>query len=309
MALIVIGAEVDQWYSHRYAEEDATVADKADDKVDAGKDPFVAKMSVAMDDSYAHESWALPRSLTPEERQRLSRLIGAGEDPEAVRRAIWTVVSDAGARRIMGAAAIYDLQVTSERKNSVVVTRITAEATRCWKPEGKVWISTGTGGLEGWEDISFDLKKGVEAPAMETTGDPNNPSYERFEDVISVGGQQTPGFIKVLPFAIQKSCEFKVNLYYNVNSGKTRKKTISEDEKGEKLVFHAAPMGVGVETWTWIGGDNFDVAVQRLPRTWNMPSTRGGRIAVLDHPASRSRRSSHSRYQLWKVWRFPRASR
>ncbi|MFF5252334.1 hypothetical protein ACFY4K_09820 [Streptomyces leeuwenhoekii] len=258
LVLIVLTAAIERWYTNRNAEDDATVQDVADDKVDAKKDPFVAKVSTWMDDSYAHEAWVLPRRLTPSEKQQLMRdLDGLGENHKAATQAIWNVVKGVGARRILGAASIYNLQLTSERKNSVVVTRLTAETTRCWKPEGVIWMSAGTGGVEGWEDISFELK-GAEVPAMKNTGDVNNPAIEEFEDVISLGGQESPGFIKIAPYIFQRSCEFKVNLYYNVNGGKTQKKTISEDGNGEKLVFHAPPYSEGVETWTLVG-DRFDV--------------------------------------------------
>jgi hypothetical protein len=252
LGLIVVGAGVERWYSNQNAVDDAVVEDKANDAVDAKKDPFVAKVSTWMDEDYAHEAWALPRSLTPEEKERL-RQIGAGRDRKAVTKAIWAEVKGTGAKRILGAAAIYKLQLTSEKENSVVISRITAEATRCWKPEGRVWVSAGTGGVEGWEDIMFELKEGDESPAMKNTGDPNNPAFEEFEDVVSLGGQESPGFLKVAPFAFQRSCEFKISLHYNVNSGKTRTREISEDENGEKLVFHAPPAGDDVETWTWTG--------------------------------------------------------
>ncbi|WP_395759004.1 hypothetical protein OIE82_17880 [Streptomyces althioticus] len=258
--LIVVGtAAFERWYTNSNSEEDATVQDAADDKVDAKKDPFVAKVSTWMTDSYAHESWALPRKLTPAEEQQLMHdLDGKAGDHKAATQAIWNVVKEAGARRILGAASIYDLQLTSERKNPVVVTRIAAEATRCWKPDGAISMSAGTGGVEGWEDLSFMLEEGVEVPAMKNNGDEMNPAMEEFKGVVSLGGQETPGFIKIAPFAFQQSCEFKVNLYYNVNGGKTQKKSISEDENGETLVFHAPPQGEGVETWTWLG-DRFDV--------------------------------------------------
>ncbi|MFD5552252.1 hypothetical protein ACFWIA_00235 [Streptomyces sp. NPDC127068] len=216
----------------RVAAEDA-----AGDKVDARKEDFLAKVTPELNGKDPHDSWVLDRKLTNEERGELEKF-----DGETVREAS-SLLRKFDARRILGEAAEYKLQLTSERKNPVVVTKVEAEATRCWEPTtAKTWATDGVGGVEQWKTIYFDLKERVKVTAMTTNGDLDDPKMIPFDDAISIGMQQTPGLIKFSGRS-EKSCEYRLILSYNVNSGKTQTRTISKDEDGKNLLFEASPRG------------------------------------------------------------------
>ncbi|MFE9658888.1 hypothetical protein [Streptomyces sp. NPDC005955] len=233
----ILGAVITLDIELRFADSRAKAEDAAGDKVDAAKEPFLAKVTPVLSNKAPHNSWVLDRKLANEERGELNQF-----DGETVREAS-SLFRKFGARRILGEAAEYKLQLTSERKNPVVVTKIEAEATRCWEPTtAKTWATDGAGGVEQWKTIYFDLKERVKVTATTTDGNLDDPQMVPFDDAISIGMQQTPGFIK---FSVksEKSCEYRLILSYNVNSGRTQTRTISKGEDGKNLLFEASPRG------------------------------------------------------------------
>ncbi|MFD8936218.1 hypothetical protein ACFV0R_13345 [Streptomyces sp. NPDC059578] len=245
----ILGAVITLDIELRFADSRAKAEDAAGDKIDAAKEPFLAKVTPELGDKDPHNSWVLDRKLTEKERKELNQF-----DGKSVKEAS-SLFRKFGARRILGEAAEYKLQLTSERKNAIVVTKVEAEATRCWEPTtAKTWAADGAGGVEQWKTIYFELKGRVKAPATTTNGNVDDPQMIPFDDAISVGMQQTPGLIKFSGRS-EKSCEYRLVLSYNVNSGRTQTRTISKDEDGKNLLFEASPQGsyesVGREWGKW----------------------------------------------------------
>ncbi len=234
------------------AEPKARAEDDAADILDAEKPAFDWKMNPALDASVPGYSWTLDHRLTPAEQKELAGFNGDDKG------AIWSFVKRLGGRRDLDEAATYHLQLTSERQKPVLITKLTAAATRCWTPTAKTSIVSGPGATEPWDEVHFNLSPtGAPAPAMAFKVNDAAPEEAReevrFNKAVSLGGTQSPGLLAVTPLlSAQKDCEWKIDLEFNVNSGKTERKSIAKDDSGKKLVVYGM-RGGAVETWTWGG--------------------------------------------------------
>jgi hypothetical protein len=232
------------WERNR-AERQEAVADALED----GKAPFTAKMWLAMPADRPHSAFVLDRRLTAGE-QALPRSI-KGQDYKAT----WEFVRARGGRRVGQEAAEYKLQLTSERQKTVVITEITARASRCREPRQATFITDAPGGAIRWEGILFELRQGLEVPALEYA-DPAEPGpYPEFSKAIVLGGSSSPGLLRINPDNDDKiSCEFEVILTYNVDSGPSQKHTISNDEQGRPLFYEGMPTVRSTDQWRAAGG-------------------------------------------------------
>jgi len=229
----------------------AQAEDKASDAIEAAKEPFAWKMNQDLPVTDPWESWEIDRKLTAAEELELRSIDGNDKS------AVWKFVQHLGGRRVRGYAATYDLQLTSEREQNVLITELGAQATHCWDPKVKTRISVATGGTEPWEEVFFEInpdKSGV--PAMTWERAPDTPEYEapegvRFKKAISLSKTQTPGLLSVTPYlSEEKDCEWKIDLEFNVNSGPSERKSITEDALGKKLVVYGMRTG-GTDDWTF----------------------------------------------------------
>ncbi|WKX68614.1 hypothetical protein [Streptomyces sp. XD-27] len=178
----------------------AQAEDKAGDAIEAAKDPFAWRMNPDLPTSEPWESWEIDRKLTSAEELELRSI--DGEDKSA----IWKFVQRLGGRRVRGYAATYDLQLTSEREQNVLITEVSAKATDCWDPKVKTRISVATGGTESWEEVFFEINPDNSVvPAMTWKRAPDVPEYETpegvpFKEAISLSKTQTPGLLSVTPY-------------------------------------------------------------------------------------------------------------
>ncbi|MEU0401632.1 hypothetical protein ABZ318_15580 [Streptomyces sp. NPDC006197] len=255
VALVVVGF-TSTYLAYEFelitAPKRAEAEDKAADTIESKKDPFAWRMNPQLPPSEPWESWEIDRKLTPAEEAELRAIDGEGD-----KAAVWKLVQRLEGRRVRGYAASYDLQLTSEREQTVLVTGLSAQATKCWTPKVKTRISVASGGTEPWEEVHFDLKPDMTvAPAMTWERSPGTPEYEAPESVpfrkaVSLSKTQTPGLLSVTPYLMtSKDCEWKIDLDFNVNSGDPEKKTIFEDSTGKKLVVYGMRAG-GTDDWTF----------------------------------------------------------
>ncbi|MFI6002084.1 hypothetical protein ACIA98_17030 [Streptomyces sp. NPDC051366] len=255
-ALLIVGS-VGTYLGYRFelltTLSRAEADDKAGDAIEAGKDPFSWRMNPHLPAIEPWESWEIDRKLTQGEENELRSVNGKNKNE------IWKFVQRLGGRRVRGSAATYDLQLTTEREQSVLITQLSAQAIQCWDPKAKTRVSVATGGTEPWEEVYFDISPDMSvSPAMAWHRAPDTPEYEapegvRFNKAVSLSKTQTPGLLSVTPYlSTAKDCQWKINLDFNVNSGKPESKTVTEDSSGAKLVVYGMRAG-GTDDWTFGG--------------------------------------------------------
>ncbi|MFF2701162.1 hypothetical protein ACFVUQ_22680 [Streptomyces cyaneofuscatus] len=229
----LIGIFAGLWADLSFTQERADREEAATDAIDARKPPFNWKIVPALEKDEGWSAFHLDRYLTPGERATLRATRGDEEK-------IWEIVRPLGARRVGGRAEGYLVQFTSERAQPVSITKLSAKPKRCKESEVKTVISTQGAGAISWGKIHFYFKDGAKAdeavPAMEEVLPGESiESASQWNNVIALGNGESPGYFKLWPRS-KLTCEWSLIAEYNVNSGKTRKLSIGEDEDGQSLL-------------------------------------------------------------------------
>ncbi|MFE7952418.1 hypothetical protein [Streptomyces sp. NPDC057426] len=250
VAAIIVGGlftfGLDTFLSPARAKQD----DKNQDTIENAKEAFAWRLAPALDDDEPWESWEIDRTLTTQEREKLENLDGTKKET------VWEFVRGLQGRRVRGIAAIYTLQLTSEKQKSVLITKISANVTRCWDSKARTLLSDGTGGSEGWDEIHFNLETNgaAAAPLGYTEVEPGQvPEEIPYKKAISLGNTQSPGLLSMTPYVRgNQDCEWQLVLNYNVNSGEMQSQTINQDSSGKKLMVYGLTR-TNVESWAWTG--------------------------------------------------------
>ncbi|MFF3706769.1 hypothetical protein [Streptomyces phaeochromogenes] len=236
------------------AEQNAQAQDSASDKVDASKPPFNVTVTPAYGEQNPGTSWEIDRRLTPAEEAELRTIPASIDSADRV----WKFVRKAGGRRTDGDANGYRFQFTSERQAAVSITDFYAKAGKCWPSRAKTYISLEQGGWTGWEEAYFDLdSKRSFIPLLQGTTQDSRAGLP-LKKKISLGGNETPADLKVLPSSTTQSCNWSLELVYNVAPDpESKKQTVSKDAKGNDLIFNG-PYAADADVWGPAYSGNFE---------------------------------------------------
>lgn len=249
LAIFLIGAVVVSVIglviANVFANDSAKAQDDANGRIDASKPPFDVTVTPALGDRKPWTSWEIDRRLTPAEESELEKISASVENADR----IWEFVRKADGRRTDGDANGYRFQFTSERQASVSITDVYAKIDTCWSSRAKTYISLMQGGLTGWEDVYFELDSNLSAiPLLHGTAQDSQAGIP-FDKIIALGGNETPAYLNVLPNSTTRSCNWSLQLEYNVAPDATPKtRTVSKDEKGDDLVFNG-PYATDADVW------------------------------------------------------------
>ncbi|GAA3475550.1 hypothetical protein [Streptomyces yanii] len=250
MVVTVVGCLIAFSFDWWTSEDRAVKDDKNQDKIEDAKPAFGWRLDPALGDDEPWESWEIDRTLTSAEQRRLASL--DGEDKAAV----WAFVKELNGRKVRGIAAIYNLQLTSEKQKSVLITKLSAKTTRCWPSRARTTLSIGTGGSESWDEVHFNLvASGAPAPPLGYTEvEPGQvPEEIPYKKAISLGNTQSPGLLAITPYVMERrDCEWQMDLEFNVNSGQVQTRKITHDSAGKKLMVYGLGRE-GVDSWSWTG--------------------------------------------------------
>ncbi|MFD9484684.1 hypothetical protein ACFWBX_11890 [Streptomyces sp. NPDC059991] len=240
LATSILGLKVENYY----AKDSAASQDSANDEIDARKPAFNIKVKAALGQADPWTNWEIDRRLTPTEESELRSMPASIESTQR----IWDFIRKAGGRRVDGDANGYKFEFTSERHQSVSITEVSATAVKCWTSQAKTYISLEQGGFTGWEDVYFDLDSTrSHIPLLQGTPQDSRAGI-RFSKAISLGGNETPAYLKVLPNSTTQSCNWSLEFKYDINSGPDKPQTVSTDEKGNALVFNG-PYATDADVW------------------------------------------------------------
>ncbi|MFE7439472.1 hypothetical protein ACFU7X_03280 [Streptomyces chartreusis] len=228
-----------------FVKENAQAQDAANDEIEAGKAAFDVTVKPALGDAKPWTSWEIDRRLTPAEESELRKI------PASIKSAdrIWEFVRKAGGRRTDGDANGYRFQFTSERQKTVSITEAYAKVDKCWPSKAKTYISLMQGGLTGWEDVHFDLDSKLSSIPLFQESLQGSQVEMPFDKVIALGGNETAAYLNVLPNSIAQSCNWSLQLEYNVAADPEPKtRTVSKDRKGNEFVFNG-PYAADADVW------------------------------------------------------------
>ncbi|WP_221354753.1 hypothetical protein [Streptomyces beigongshangae] len=250
MVLVIGGMVLENKVGILFAEDNAQAEDKAQNAIDKARHAVQANVALAG----ASGQWELERGLEPSDVEALTATHGDVDKVEAFFKA-------RGGHVINGKGSPgWEVTITSDREEIVMLTKLRAEVIKCWNRVATVNAGLQVGGPEAWEDISFgftgraatkgtkvlpsDSKKAEKAAL---SGKLLTSSELRWNKVIYVGGGETPGALNVSVFA-DKDCEFVIKAdYRGTKSGETGTLTIKD--KGRPFVARASHGEEAKEGW------------------------------------------------------------